>query len=316
VSPSQSAGAPLVSIVTPTYNNERFLREGIESVLAQTHERWELLIVDDASTDETLEIARNYAERDSRIRVEAHGERLGVPGNWNRAMRTISDESVYCKVLHGDDTLFPECIESMVELAEAAPRVGVVGAYRVDGNTVNLDGLPTDQKVFSGREICRRTLLGDIYVFGSPTSLLVRSDLVRARDPFYPEGSLHADTEVCFELLRDTDFGFVHQVLTLTRRHSEAVTSYATRIGTYAPGRVEMARRYGPTFLAADEYERRLAVMVAEYGLFLSRHPGRLRDREYRTFHGRTLGEFRRTVDRRTVLRGAVRQAGRMLGGR
>ena len=66
-----------------------------------------------------------------------------------------------------------------------------------------------------GREVCRRFFLEDIYVFGSPHSLLYRSDLVRSHDPFFNEANIfHADTEACFDLLRSYDFGFVHQVLT------------------------------------------------------------------------------------------------------
>jgi glycosyltransferase involved in cell wall biosynthesis len=300
-------------VVTPTYNNAVHLAECIESVLAQTHANWEYVLVDDGSTDQTVELARSYSVEDDRIRVEAHDKRLGVPGNWNRMMGVVSNRSAYCKVVHGDDRLYPECLERMVELAEHEPRVGVVGAYRIDGSRVNLDGLPNDKTVFSGREICRRTLLGELYVFGSPTSLLIRSDLVRARDPFYPEGSLHADTEVCFELLDGTDFGFVHQVLTFTRRHRAAVTSSAMRLGTYRPGRIELVRRYGPLFLSQAEYERRLAVMVADYSRFLARHPARFREPEFRAYHGRVLGELRRTVDRRAVMRGAFRQARRKL---
>jgi hypothetical protein len=64
-------------------------------------------------------------------------------------------------------------------------------------------------------ELCRRLLLDELYVFGTATSLLYRSDLVRGRDPFYNEGNLHADMEVCLELLKACDFGFVHQFLPL-----------------------------------------------------------------------------------------------------
>jgi glycosyltransferase involved in cell wall biosynthesis len=305
---SSAATAPLVSVLTPTYNNAAHLEECIESVLAQTYEHWTYVIVDDASTDRTLEIALSFAAKDERIRVEAHPKRLGVPGNWNRAMRTISDESAYCKVLHGDDRLYPQCLEMMVELAAREPSVGVVGAYRIDGLRVNLDGLAPNETVVPGPEISRRTLLGELYVFGSPTSLLLRSDLVRGRDPFYPEGTLHADTEVCFELLRDIDFGFVHQVLTFTRRHSEAVTSYALRVGTYKPETIELIRRYGPVFLSRPDYERALAVAVAEYALFLAHRAASLRDPEFRAYHRDVIRKLRGALDARPVLRGALRQ--------
>jgi len=316
VSETRPAGEPLVSVVTPTYNNDAFLRECIESVLAQTHKRWEYIVVDDGSTDGTVALARSYAARDERIRVEAHEERLGVPANWNRALREISADSAYCKVVHGDDWLFPDCLERMVALAEREPSVGVVGAYRIDGARVNLDGLPPQTSVVPGAEICRKTLLGDLFVFGSPTSLLVRSDVVRARDPFYPEGSLHADTEVCFEVLRDVDFGFIHQVLTFTRRHPGAVTSYAVRVGTYRPETIDLVRKYGPTFLSQDDYERQLAVAVTEYALFLAGRPGGLRDPEFRAYHRNVVSKLADNLDIGAVARGALRQARKMATGR
>jgi len=175
---------PLVSVVTPVYNAEPYLAECIESVLAQTYENWEYIIVNNCSTDRSLEIAQHYAQQDARIRVHNNGEFLNQMRNWNHAMRQISPESKYCKVVHADDWLFPECIARMVEVAEANPSVGIVGAYRLDEDRVNLDGLPYPSTVIPGREVCRLSLLGGPWVFGSPTSLLIRSDIIRSRETF------------------------------------------------------------------------------------------------------------------------------------
>ena len=89
----------------------------------------------------------------------------------------MSPESRYCKVVQADDWIFPECLERMVAVAEAHPSVSIVSAYRLEETDVTLDGLPYPSTVVSGREICRRTLLGELYVFGTPTSLLIRSDV-------------------------------------------------------------------------------------------------------------------------------------------
>ena len=98
----------------------------------------------------------------------------------------LSAHSQYCKVLHADDWLFPDCLTRMVEVANAHPSVGIVGAYRLCGDHVDLDGLPYPSTVVPGREICRSFLrltsgLGGVWVFGSPSSLLIRSDLIRRR---------------------------------------------------------------------------------------------------------------------------------------
>src|ERR1044071_7298806 len=113
-----SMSQPLVSVVTPVYNNAAHFEECIESVLAQTYRNWEYTIVDNCSTDGSGEIARRYAARDSRIRVVRNDQFLRVMANHNRALRAISPDSKYCKMVFADDWIFPECLERMVAVAE------------------------------------------------------------------------------------------------------------------------------------------------------------------------------------------------------
>jgi glycosyltransferase involved in cell wall biosynthesis len=78
---------PLVSIVTPVYNTDKYLAECIESVLAQTYKNWDYLIVNNRSTDKSLEIAESYARKEPRIRIHTMSEFLSLMKNWNHAMR-------------------------------------------------------------------------------------------------------------------------------------------------------------------------------------------------------------------------------------
>lgn len=204
---------PLVSVVTPVYNGEKFLAECIESVLAQTWKNWEYVILDNCCTDSTPEIIRRFAEKDSRIRIVSNQACLPIIENWNRSMTLLSPESRYCKVIHADDILFPECIERMVGAAEQHDNIALVGSYRLHGNRVTCNGLTSDETVLDGKELCRRTLRAELNVFGSPSSLLIRSDAVRKYQPFYDETFFHADKAVCFNILTNSDFAFVHQVL-------------------------------------------------------------------------------------------------------
>jgi len=272
---------PLVSVVTPVHNGEAYLAECIESVLRQTYSNWEYVIVDNCSTDRTGEIARNYAQQDARIRVHATDTFLPLLANWNHALRQISPTSKYCKVVHADDWLFPECLHQMVALAEMNPSVGIIGAYRLEQDHVSLDGLPYPSTIVSGWDICRRHLLDGAHIFGSPTSLLIRADLARQREAFYNEDNLHSDVEVCLELLRFVDFGFVHQVLTFTRRHNESMTSFCQRLNTYVPSWLYMLQKHGKYYMSETEYQEAMREKLRSYYRFLGSSLLRLRKPEF-----------------------------------
>ena len=268
-----SAAPPLVSVITPVYNGGAYLEECIESVLSQSWRHWEYVIVDNCSSDRTGEIAEIYAGKDERIRVVHNDQLLPIIDNWNLAMRQISLESRYTKVLHGDDLLFRECIEKMVALAEGHPSVGIVGAYRLDGCTPRpRPGLPHTQTVFSGVAVAADTLRLRHSVFGSPSTLLIRSNLVRERPDFYDHRYLHADKASCLELLQRCDFGFVPQLLTYTRLHGESQSSTtADRLGTRVLENLLMLREFGPSLLPEDELREHLARHERRHYRFLAR---------------------------------------------
>ena len=309
---------PVVSVVTPVYNGERHLAECLESVLAQRYPHWEHVIVDNASTDGSVDIACRYAARDARIRVVTRPEHLHVIASHNAALREMSPRSRYCKVVQADDWLFPDCLTAMVELAEAHPNVGLVAAYRLDGTWVDLDGVPPINRVVPGRVMACLGLLGGPYVFGAPTATLIRADLVRARDPFYDPACLHADEASCYEVLRHADFGFVHQVLTYRRRATDdgtAVSSFARRMNTYLPGSLWILQRYGPIFLEPAVYRRRLEERFAEYDAFLGEALlGRRADAEFWGYHRRALEWLGRPLRPRRLVVSALARAARSPG--
>lgn len=271
-------GQPLVSVVTPVYNAEKYLAECIESILSQTYENWEYIIVNNCSKDGSLEIARDYVKKDPRIRIHDNKEFLSMVENFNHSLLQISPESKYCKIIHADDLLFPDCISKMVALAEKHPTIGIVGAYVLEGVRIKCDGLPFPDAVFSGRDICRWSLLdrspvnGGLYVFGSPTSLLVRSDLVRNRRPFYNDKYLQVvDQEVCYYLLQDNDFGFVHEIQTFSRLHAKSTTSSVTPLNRLILEQLFLLVEFGSTYLKEDEFREILSRQLDKYYRFLSK---------------------------------------------
>jgi glycosyltransferase involved in cell wall biosynthesis len=259
------ADLPFVSVVTPVYNGADYLGECIESVLKQSYPNLEHVIVNNASTDKTLEVALSYAARDKRVVVHDCSAFVGVIENHNRAISLMSQGSRYCKVVCADDWLYPDCLRQLVSLAEAHPTLGMVGSYSIAGGRVLWQGLPYERSIVNGRELCRATLLGGPYVFGSPTSVLYRADLTRKRPAFFPSTNPHADTSVCYECLSESDFGFVHQVLSYTRVHADSQTSSSLSHGTIKCAQIMDMARYGPQFLAQEDAKRLLAQAIDKY---------------------------------------------------
>jgi glycosyltransferase involved in cell wall biosynthesis len=288
--------SPLVSVVTPVYNGAPYLAECIESVLGQTYSNFEHIIMDNCSTDGTSKIANEYAKKDSRIRVYRNDVLLDIIPNHNRAFRLISAESKYCKVVCGDDWIFPECIARMTLLAEAHPSIGVISAYQLSGGGtkwyVRTDGLPYSCTIIPGREIGRLHLLGKLDVLGNPTSNMYRSDLVRAAESFFPNASAEADISACFEQLRVSDFGFVHQVLSHERLHERQITNTSKDLNAYLSSRLSDLIKYGPYYLTKAELDMRLDQLLDEYYAYLALSAVNFRHRKFWNYHIRRLREL------------------------
>lgn len=326
ISPEQKMNnQPLVSIVTPAYNEEIYIAECLDSIIAQTYQHWECIVANNCSADATGDIARRYAARDSRIKVFDNKSVLPAMRNFNQALQRISPAAVYCKLVLADDWLFPECIEKMVGVVEVFPSVGIVGAYGLQDDQVLWQGLPYGSSFFSGREVCRRRLLGGPYVFGSQTSVLFRSDLVRAHDPFFNELSPHgSDSKACFELLKDSDFGFVFQVLTYSRQRAGSLVEEAFKLNTWAADTLTELHEFGAYFLTPEEFAIRSREVINKYYDFLATNMFRGRRKSFWEFHKRRLGaegvdfgylSLLGGLARKTVERIRVRQRGQLKWG-
>ena len=255
---SISNNSPLVSVVTPVYNTDEYLEECIESVLSQSYSNFEYIILDNCSSDGSLDIAQKYASLDSRIRVIQNTNFLNQIQNYNQSVRHISEESKYCKIVQADDALYPDCLSQMVNVAESDPGIGMVGAFTLldfgDRADVYLMGLPYPQSSHNGLEICKRYLVEGFDVFGSPTATLIRSDIVRSRRNLYNENSAVDDTSLCVEVLQQWNFGFCHQVLTYTRRSNESFMTLLKQYNFHILTRYIILKKYGQDILGNDEY--------------------------------------------------------------
>ncbi len=297
---------PLVTVLTPFYNTADYIAECIESVLAQTYSNFEYILVDNQSTDGSADIVRRYAARDPRIRLERTDTFFTQLQNYNAALRRISPASRYTKIVQADDTIFPRCLEDMVAIAEANPSVGVVASYRMTGVSVWPRGLPHTKVVMSGREACRLCLIDERSLFGSQTTTLLRSDIVRARDPFYDDRRVFADSDVIYEVLTGSDFAFVHQVLSFTRMENDSTWG---RTQSYQPmllDRLIRLKSYGRTFLTPEEYEQYAGAHERAYRTFLARAWLGRREPAFWEFHRKGLATIGEDIRRGELMRAAV----------
>jgi glycosyltransferase involved in cell wall biosynthesis len=303
---------PLVSVVTPVYNGEAYLRECIESVLSQTYSNLEYIIVNNCSRDRTLDIAEEYRLKDCRIRVYSNDTLLPIIDNHNRAFGLISPDSKYCKVVSADDWIFPECLDRMVTLAEEHPSVGIVGSYQLSGGEdiwyLRNDGLSYWRNVVPGRDLCRAHLLGMLKVLGNPTSTMYRSDLVRDTDRFYPNPTAEADTSACVKHLRHADFGFVHQVLSYERIHRERVTTASLETNAYVSAAISDCQAYGDWYLTKEERNARINELLGQYYAYLSASAFKLKGKTFWDHHVKRLHDLGFDLDVRRLSVGVARK--------
>ena len=303
---------PRVSVLTPVYNGAEHLAECIESVLRQTYANWDYTIVNNCSSDESLAIAEKFAAKDPRIRLISNERFRRIIENHNHTVRQISPESKYCKFVFADDCLYPTCIEEMVRVAEENPSVGLVGAFTMDGRRVlttspafrnaKWNGPLHPTYLVPGREVCRTELLGNGgYVLGTMTSLLLRSDLIRKHAVFFNEPHLHADHEACYEVLKDSDFGFCQQVLSYTRPRQESTSGFAEKFDVIILGKFALLLKYGAIFLNQSERQQRFRELRREYYRTLAHNVLRLRSDMYWKYHKDTLAAFGYQINRSLV---------------
>ena len=130
--------APLVSIITPTFQHERFIHSCLRSVLAQDYGRWELIVIDDASTDRTAQIVESYARRDSRIRLVQHQTNYGtarLADTYNEALAHCAGDLI--AILEGDDEWRPKKLSAQVHAFQETQVILCYGDY----DQVTADGL-------------------------------------------------------------------------------------------------------------------------------------------------------------------------------
>lgn len=178
----------LVSVCIPAYNNARYISRTIESVLNQTYRNIEVVVVDDCSKDNTVEIVRSI--KDSRVRLICNEKNLGMTGNWNKCIR--ESKGKYVKLLPGDDFIYEDCIERSLAVLKKHKEVSlvVVGSHLVDNDDKIIGKYAHWPKagIIKGGRIAKKSVMLNNF-FGNPVCALFRRadfDKTGGFDPVIP----------------------------------------------------------------------------------------------------------------------------------
>ncbi len=226
---------PLVTVITPTYNHEQYIRPCIESVLAQSYCEWEQIIIDDGSTDQTPDIVRSY--KDARIRYFRQ-DNVGIfrlPETYNRALAAARGELI--AILEGDDFWPPDKLETLVPAfadQEVVLAYGVTRLASPAGRELNLIVPPYwYQKQFTRARLfnepigaaTRFMLRADGALFTFPCSVVIRSSALKAIGGFQGSPSFPGtDYPTFLEVSLRGRFFFVPKVMGYWRQHLQSTT--------------------------------------------------------------------------------------------
>ena len=209
----------LISIVLPVYNGSQYLRESIESVLAQTYPHWELLIVDDCSKDSTPDIAEEYVHRDSRIRYYRNEQNLRLPRNLNKGFSLTKGD--YLTWTSDDNRYYPTALERMHSALKNNPSAQFVFA---SCRIIDDKGNPVEQAAVTQESISQ--IVGSNPVGACFMYTRKAYEVVGDYDP---EMILVEDFDYWQRICMRFDFTVIEDTLYDYRRHAGALTNTMRR---------------------------------------------------------------------------------------
>ena len=207
-----SVNDSLVSIIVPIYNAEKYLDSCIQSVLRQTYTNWELILIDDGSTDKSGRIAEEYGFADERITV-FHQKNLGVSLARNQGIDEATGN--YVAFLDADDELIEDCLAKTVNIAEET------NADVVAGRSCENQELFQDRIIWTGAEALENSLKDHLFTYSACAKLIRREFIGKTR--FTPDIRINEDSYFVFQLLcKQNVFVLTNDVIYFYRANSES----------------------------------------------------------------------------------------------
>lgn len=223
----------LVSVCVPTYNGEKHLRACLDSILRQTFTNFELLLIDDCSTDSTASILLEYAKKDSRIRFVQNKQNLGLVANWNKCVELAHGE--WIKFLFQDDLLHVHCIERMLTAANRPIvfcRREFIFEEGTDKETAKdylaipgVSDLVTNPQDINPSEIQNAVLREPRNFFGEPTAALLHRSVFERFGLFNTDLAQFCDLEFWIRVSSSTGLSYVDESLATFRYHRSSTSA-------------------------------------------------------------------------------------------
>jgi glycosyltransferase involved in cell wall biosynthesis len=214
---------PTVSVLIPTYNYGRFLDEALQSVINQTYNDYEVIIVDNNSTDNTEQIVKKYLG-DPRFSYFKNEKNLGLVGNFNQCLSYAKGH--YIKFLNADDKFHPELLEKFVKIMNEHPNVTLVTCDKqAFEESTKLYALPF-LNLQKGEKIILDTL-NDYNWLGEPTSVMFRKSDIKS--PYDAKYKMYSDFDLWLRLLAIGDCYIIPEALAYVRFHSGQLTNNLRR---------------------------------------------------------------------------------------
>lgn len=243
---------PKVTVLMPTYNVAPWVEEAVRSVLAQTYQDFVLLVMDDCSSDNTVEVVRSI--QDSRIRIEKNAHNLGLSANLNRGLSLVDTE--YVARMDGDDIAEPTWLEKEVAVLDAHPEIGICSAgwewFGSKTGTGRYPELPEDNKA--------NLLFGCTVIVPTFRMSLYRDLGLRYREDAFPA----EDYRFWADCVRHTQIYNIQETLFRYRMHETQICS-AKRDAQIV--KVSEVRRYMLQWLNPDIPEEKVQYFLHDFAV-------------------------------------------------
>lgn len=219
----------MVSIVLPTYNGEKYIRKSIESVINQTYIDWELIVIDDCSTDSTNCIVAEYAGKDDRIKLYKNDRNLRLPGSLNVGFSNASGE--YLTWTSDDNIYKTNAIEKMLDILQKNKDCGLVFSRM---ENIDADGVVKDLSYVPERveELYYRNIVG--------ASFMYTREVYKEIGDYDPEKFLMEDYDYWLRIMRLYTVKYIPEVLYQYRQHGNSLTE--TRNRQVLEGKVKLLK--------------------------------------------------------------------------